>query len=31
MITNCEFYYDDVTATSFINLKYSDVAVEVVG
>ena len=26
----CEFYYDDVTVTSFINIKYGDVAVEVV-
>jgi len=24
------FYYDDVTVTSFINIKYGDVAVEVV-
>jgi len=28
--TCCEFYYDDVTVTSFINIKYGDVAVEVV-
>ena len=28
--TNYEFHYDDVTVTSFINIKYSDVAVEVV-
>jgi len=28
--TSCEFYYDDVTVTSFINIKYNDVAVEVV-
>ena len=28
--TSCEFYYDDVTVTSFINIKYGDVAVEVV-
>jgi len=27
--TSCEFYYD-VTLTSFINIKYGDVAVEVV-
>ena len=25
-----EFYYDDVIVTSFINLKYDDVAVEIV-
>ena len=24
---SCEFYYDDVTMTSFINIKYGDVAV----
>ena len=30
MSINCNFYYDDVTATSFTNIKYSDVAVEVV-
>ena len=24
--TTCEFYYDDVTMTSFIDIKYSDVA-----
>jgi len=28
--TSCEFYYDDVTVTSYINIKYGDVAVEVV-
>ena len=28
--TSCEFYCDDVTVTSFINIKYGDVAVEVV-
>jgi len=28
--TSCEFYYDDVTVTLFINIKYGDVAVEVV-
>ena len=28
--TSCEFYYNDVTVTSFINIKYGDVAVEVV-
>ena len=27
---SCEFYYNDVTMTSFINIKYSDVAAEVV-
>ena len=30
LITSCEFYYDDITVTSFINIKYGDVAVEVV-
>jgi len=28
--TSCDFYYDDVTVTSFINIKQRDVAVEVV-
>jgi len=28
--TNYDFYYDDVTVTSFINIKQRDVAVEVV-
>jgi len=28
--TCCEFYYDDITVTSFVNIKYGDVAVEVV-
>jgi len=28
--TSSEFYYDDVTVTSFINIKYDDVAVEFV-
>jgi len=28
--TSCDFYYDDVTVTSFIKIKYGDVAVEVV-
>jgi len=28
--TSCEFYYDDFTVTSFINIKYGDVAIEVV-
>jgi len=27
---SCEFYYDDITVTSFININYGDVAVEVV-
>jgi len=27
---SCEFYYDDVTVTSFINIKYDDVAIEIV-
>jgi len=26
--TSCEFYYDDVTVTSFINIRYSSVATE---
>ena len=30
MNTICEFYCDDVTVTSFINIKYGDAAVEVV-
>jgi len=28
--TSCEFYYDEVTVTSYINIKYGDVATEVV-
>jgi len=28
--TSCEFYYDHITVTSFINIKYDDVAVKVV-
>jgi len=28
--TGCEFYYDDITVTSFINIKYGAVAVEVI-
>jgi len=28
--TSCAFYYDDITVTSFIDIKYGDVAVEVV-
>ena len=28
--TTCEFYYDDVTVTSFLNIKYGDIAAEVV-
>ena len=27
--TSCEFYDDDVTVTSFINIKYGNVAVKV--
>ena len=27
--SSCEFYDDDVTVTSFINVKYSDVATEI--
>jgi len=30
MSINCEFCYDDVTVTSFINIKYDDVATEIV-
>ena len=26
--TSCEFYYDNVTVTSFINIKYGDVTVK---
>ena len=26
--TSCEFYYDDVTVTLFININYSDIAVK---
>jgi len=29
LATACEFYYDDVTVTSFTNTKYGDIAVEV--
>jgi len=28
MSTSCAFYYDDITVTSFINIKYGNVAVE---
>jgi len=28
MMVSCELYYDDVTVTSFINVKYGDVAAE---
>jgi len=28
--TSCEFYHDDLTVTSFINIKYGDVAVELI-
>jgi len=27
--SSCEFYDDDVTATSFMNIKYGDVAIEI--
>jgi len=30
MSRSCEFYDDDVTVTSFINIKYGDVANEIV-
>ena len=26
----CEFYYDDVTVASFLNIKYGDIAAEVI-
>jgi len=29
MRSSCEFYDDDVTMTSFINIKYHDVATEI--
>jgi len=28
--SSCEFYDDDVTVTSFINIKYSDVDIKIV-
>jgi len=28
--TSCGFYYNDITVTSFIDIKYGDVAIEVV-
>ena len=28
--TSCEFYYDDVTVTSFINIRYGNVAVDII-
>jgi len=28
--TGCEFYYDDITATSFICIKYNDIAAKIV-
>ena len=28
LIASCEFYYDDVTVSSFINIKYGDIANE---
>jgi len=27
--SSCDFYYDDFTATSFINIKYGKVATEI--
>jgi len=30
LTTSCEFYYDHVTVTSFIHIKYGDVAIEIV-
>jgi len=27
--STCEFYYDDITATSFMNIKYGDVDTEI--
>jgi len=27
---SCKFYYDDVTVTSFMNIKYGDIAAEIV-
>jgi len=27
---SCEFYDDDVTVTLFINIKYGDVAIEII-
>jgi len=28
-VSACEFYFDDFTVTSFINIKYGDVATEI--
>jgi len=28
--SSCEFYYDDVTVTSFVHVKHDDVAIEFV-
>jgi len=28
--TICEFYYDDVTVTSFINIRHRNVAIEII-
>jgi len=28
--SSCKFYDDDVTVTSFINIKYGDVATEII-
>jgi len=30
MSTSYEFYYDDVTMTSFINVRYGNVAIEII-
>ena len=27
--TSCKFYYDDVTVTSFINIRYDNIAAEI--
>jgi len=27
--TSCEFYYDDVTVTSFVNIRYDSIAAEI--
>jgi len=29
LVTACEFYYDDVSVTSFIIIKCGDVAIEI--
>jgi len=30
LVTICEFYYDDITVTSFTDIKLSDVAIKFV-